>query len=93
MRIRCECGRDFVTPDHEETVAFTSRAVVGPLGPDHVRDEVVLSRAHTCPHCEKGLYSVIALELTHLSDEDKAEFERFMLRFYRRGGAQPTHGG
>ncbi len=85
MRIRCECGREFVTPEHDEAVSFANHAVVGPLGPTHVRNRVDLSEAHVCPHCEKGLYFIMTIELTHMADEDRQEFERFMLRYYQRG--------
>jgi hypothetical protein len=85
MRIRCECGREFVTPEHDEAVNFAKQAVVGPLGPTHVRNRIDLSEAHTCPHCGKNLYFVMTIELTHMSTDEKHEFERFMLRYYQRG--------
>jgi hypothetical protein len=84
MRIRCECGLEFTTPDHDEVVDFSEDAVVGPLGPDHVRDLVAVSRAHVCPHCLQGQYFSIALELTHLTAAERDEFERFMLKYYHR---------
>jgi hypothetical protein len=86
MRIRCECGREFLTRDHDRTISFAPEAVVGPLGPDEVRNVVELSEAHACPHCGKGRYFAVVLELTHLTAEDLEEIERFMLRFYDRGG-------
>ena len=86
MRIRCECGLEFTTDDHDEVKDFADAPVVGPLGPDDVRDQVVVSRAHVCPHCHQGQYFTIALELTHLSPSERDDFERFMLRYYKRSG-------
>lgn len=84
MRIRCECGLEFKTSDHDEVVDFGEASVVGPLGPDNVRDAITVSRAHVCPHCLQGQYFTLALELTHLTTAERDEFERFMLKYYRK---------
>ena len=84
MRIRCECCREFITVDHDESVNFGSEAVVGPLGPDEVRQVVSFSEGHTCPHCEKGRFFVATVELTHLTADELKDLERFLLRFQQR---------
>ncbi len=84
MRIRCECGLEFTTSNHDEVVDFSEEGVVGPLGPDTVRDQVLISQAQVCPHCHQGQYFTVALELSHLTVEEREDFERFMLRYYRK---------
>ena len=86
MRIRCECGLEFTTSDHDDLWDFGRESVVGPLGPDEVRDQVIVSRAHVCPHCLQGQYFTIALELSHLTSAERDELERFMLRYYKQSG-------
>ena len=82
MKIRCECGCEFTTPDHDDVINFSSEAVVGPLGPDTVRDQVVVSENQACPDCKSGRYITVTLEMTHLEPEQRAEFEQFMLRLH-----------
>jgi hypothetical protein len=80
MRIRCHCGHEFVTEDHDEIVDFSPEAVVGPLGPDQTRQRAVLSAGAECKACGTRRFSVATIELSDLTIEEKAALERLMMR-------------
>jgi hypothetical protein len=90
MKIRCACGHEFETPDHDEAINFAVDPVVGPLGPGTVQDTVLVSRAYDCPHCLEARYSVVAVELAQLKTEERLELERFLLRLGRREESTDT---